>query len=161
MRDLVAYSGMVLILLVRPLGLFGEDAFGGQHAAGENVALDEIDAFAIALEPAVGDGDDLQRRPAAWRQPVAQRRPGGLGGEVEVEPLGPGEAQFVGRDQRGRIAERNVAELEPHPSRSAVVTIARAMSAILRFSFMALRRSCLYASSSDRPRSAGSSSSRN
>ena len=87
----------------------------------------------------------------AERQAVAQGRPGRLGGEVEFEALRSGESEFVRHDQRRGIAERDVAELEPHPSRSAVVTIARAMSAILRFSFMALRRSCLYASSSVRP----------
>jgi branched-subunit amino acid ABC-type transport system permease component len=30
-RDLVAYSGMVIILLVRPLGLFGEEGRTGKE----------------------------------------------------------------------------------------------------------------------------------
>ena len=50
--------------------LFLEDGLAGQHAAGKNVALDEIDAFAVALEQAVIDGDDLERRLAALFQAV-------------------------------------------------------------------------------------------
>src|ERR1700722_10065874 len=46
----------------------------GQHAAGENVALDEIDFAAIGLEQAVLDGDGLNAGEAAGQQPVAQLR---------------------------------------------------------------------------------------
>ena len=90
-----------------------------------------------------GDGEGRQHMRAiemAHRQLVAQGRPGGLAHEVEGEPLGPCEAELRRSDQARGIHEGDVSEREPHPNRSAVVTMARAMSAILLFSFMALRR---------------------
>src|SRR6185312_14529774 len=45
----------------------------GQHAAGEDVALNEVDALAVMLETLFGNGDDLQCRRAAARQTIAHR----------------------------------------------------------------------------------------
>ena len=43
---------------------------GGEHAAGEDVALDVIRAFGIIVEIFVADGDDLQHRMAAGFEAV-------------------------------------------------------------------------------------------
>src|SRR5581483_11946805 len=41
-----------------------------QHAAGKDVALDEVGALSIVIEPLLRDGDDLQRRCAAPSEPL-------------------------------------------------------------------------------------------
>ena len=93
-----------------------------------------------------GDGERPQHVRGvemAERQPVAQGGPGRLTRERDLQPLGPGEAQLRRRDHGGGVGEGDVSEGDPHPSRSAAVTIARAMSTILRFSFIACRRRSL------------------
>src|SRR5438128_2628361 len=55
-----------------PLAQRFEDLRRGQHAAGENVALDEVDLAAIGLEQAVLNGDGLDAGKPAGQQAVAQ-----------------------------------------------------------------------------------------
>jgi hypothetical protein len=51
-----------------------EDRGRGQHAAGEDVALDEVGAAPVGAEAFVGDGDGLHRGAPARLQAVVQLR---------------------------------------------------------------------------------------
>ena len=78
----------------------------GQHAARENVALDEIDLAPIGLEQAVLDGDGLNAGEAAGQQPVAQlrkiSRPELLADRLDH--LDRGDPVIAGRARRGSPA---------------------------------------------------------
>src|SRR5205823_6409415 len=50
------------------VGLGAQASLGRQHAAGEDVLLDEVGTAAVAVEQLVADGDDLQARAAAGLQ---------------------------------------------------------------------------------------------
>ena len=80
---------------------------------------------------------------AAPDQPVAQGRPGHLAVQDEVEALLGGEAHLGRDDQRRRVEQRHVADVDPpaHFSRSAAVISAWATSATLRPWAIAVRRS--------------------
>src|SRR5262249_7645101 len=55
------------------VALLAHDLLGEQHAAREDVALDEVHAVAIAVPVALDDGDALDRRRTAGLEPVIER----------------------------------------------------------------------------------------
>ena len=90
-----------------------------------------------------GDGERREHVGAvqpAERELVPQGGPGRLPHEIELEPFRRREAALGSRHEKRRVRQGNVADPQPHPRRSAAVTTDRAMSASLRFSFMAVRR---------------------
>ena len=88
-----------------------------------------------------GGGQHVGGIENAERQLVADIGPGGLAHEVEGEALSVSEALPRRDMEQGGIEERDIADAQaPHLSSSAAVTMARAMSAILRFSFIAALR---------------------
>ena len=77
---------------------------------------------------------------------VAHVRPRHLAHELDIEPLGGGEALVDRDDQRGRIGQRDEPDPQSrfacgHRNSSAAVTTDWATSAIFLFSFIAVLRS--------------------
>jgi hypothetical protein len=77
---------------------------------------------------------------------VAHVRPRHLAHELDIKPLGSGEALIDRNDQRGRVGQRDEPDPQSrlacgHRSSSAAVTTDWATSAIFLFSFIAVLRS--------------------
>ena len=85
----------------------------------------------------------LRRVEQSDRKPVAQVGPARLAHEIEGQPLLFSEPLFARDDQQRGVDERQEADSQSHrhPSNPAAMTTECATSAILRFSFIAVRRS--------------------
>ena len=72
---------------------------------------------------------------------VADRRPGFFPLEDQLQPFRAGESDFGGGDQHRGVGQRDVSDAKRrHPSSSALVMMDWAISLILHFRFMAVRR---------------------
>ena len=85
----------------------------------------------------------LRRVEQSDGKPVAQIGPARLAHQVEAQPFPLGESLFARDDQQRGVDQRQKADsqLRRHRSSPAAMTTECATSAILRFSFIAVRRS--------------------